>query len=85
MIQAAFSAAGNSNLVFVDGTIDSVRYVEILQNTLQPFIVSKHDYDCWFQLNKAKSNAANHIIEYFTELGGLFVGDSTEAAHEEEI
>lgn len=69
MICATLSAARKSNLVFIDSTIDSVRFLEILENTLEPFIVAKHYYDFWFQQDNSKAHTADHTIDYFTELG----------------
>lgn len=43
MIWAAFFTVAKSNLVFLDGKIDPVRYLEILDNTLESLIVEKHE------------------------------------------
>lgn len=48
IIWAAFYATGKSSIKFIDDTLNSVRYLNMLKNRLELFIVAKRDFDCWF-------------------------------------
>lgn len=67
MIWALFSVADKSSIEFIDGTMNYIRYVRMLENMLDPLIVAKHDYDCWFEKDNATAHVADHTMEYFTE------------------
>lgn len=58
-----------SNIVLVEGNMASVHYNDMLDNTLEPFVLAKHNYDCWFQQDNSKPYVADHTKEYLTELG----------------
>lgn len=72
MIWDAFSAAGMSSIEFINGTMNSVQYLKILENRFEPFIIAKHNCDCLFQQDNLTAHVAYHTMEYFTDLGCLF-------------
>lgn len=67
MVWGCFSAKGIGKLVFVDNKIDSVRYTEVLQEGLLPFIEEKHPGGAVFQHDGAPSHTSKHTKEWLMD------------------
>lgn len=69
MIWAEFFATDKSSIELIHGTMSSVRYLKILWNMWELFIVAKHYYDCWFQQDNATAHLEDHAMYNLTDLG----------------
>ena len=69
MVWAAISWQGKTELIVVDGKIDQVAYVQMLQEHLKTFIAQLHPRGCVFQQDNATAHAAKYTSECFIESG----------------
>ena len=68
MVWAAFSRAGKSELVFIDGTMDSSKYCATLSTTLLPFIEQHHPRGARFQQDNAPCHVSAYSKQYFSDM-----------------
>ena len=70
MVWVGIRARGKTPLVFVDGNMDSMKYVEILMDNLMPVIEEQYtseDRSAWFQQDHASCHTAKFVQDYFME------------------
>ena len=69
MIWGGFSSKGKTSLVFIETTIDSIKYQEILRRNLIPFGSHFHSNDYIFQQDNAPCHASRSTIEWLENKG----------------
>jgi hypothetical protein len=58
MIWTCFNYYGKSKLAFIDKTVDSLKYQDILRDNLLPFIIAQNIPDVLFQQDNAKPHVS---------------------------
>ena len=68
MVWGAFSYRGKTELVFVDGNMDSSKYCSILDTNLIPFIGDVHPRGAVFQQDNASCHTSEYTKEWFQDM-----------------
>jgi hypothetical protein len=69
MVWAAFSWNGTTDIVFIDGRLNSLGYRKILEDHLLPKAVEIGDQKYTFQQDNAGIHTARAILEWFSTIG----------------
>lgn len=65
MVWGAISASGKSALAVLDGTLNAVKYVDILENYLLPFAYCVHGESFTFMQDNAAVHTARYVQDWF--------------------
>ncbi len=68
MVWACFSWAGKSELVLIEGNVDSSRYCATLGTTLLPFIEHHHPNGAIFQQDNAYCHTSVYTKDWFVDM-----------------
>lgn len=69
MIWACFNFFGKSKISFIDGSIDSIKYQEVLSTTLLPFIEEQNLQTVIFQQDNARPHVSASTKSYLRGKG----------------
>lgn len=65
MVWASFSVRGKSKLTFVDTRLNALKYIEVLEECLLPFLEQKHPNGARFQQDNASVHTAEVTKQFF--------------------
>ena len=66
MVRAGITWRGKTQLVVVDGNLNSENYVHLLESVLLPFETDKYPNGYIFQQDNAPAHTAQHTQDFFT-------------------
>lgn len=69
MVWACFDHFGQSEIVFIDGSIDSARYQDALSEHLLPFLASRNNESSLFQQDNARPHVSRSTLSWLNEHG----------------